>query len=135
MCHHILPPTFRALAQLFTLPHRRYYTPATDYTNVPADKGLRAFPSVLDLPGMVKLEADGVSTARNNNAFSTGRGQIKQRANGRGGLSPESEKPPVNGRAGSGAGGVDSELGGRKQPGVLHYDADGTRLLSIFPTS
>ncbi|OCH86020.1 hypothetical protein OBBRIDRAFT_738818 [Obba rivulosa] len=64
--HLILPPTFRFLAQLFTLPHRRFYTPATDYKTVPPEKGLRPIPSVIDLPGMVELEMDEVaaSTAR-----------------------------------------------------------------------
>ncbi|KAI0687708.1 hypothetical protein BC835DRAFT_1286229 [Cytidiella melzeri] len=124
MCHHILPPTFRFLAQLFTLPHRRFYTPATDYTNVPTDKGLRAFPSVLDLPGMITLEADGVSTARINES-SQGQAQMKQRATGRSSSSKaESEKPQFNDRVGLGVTGVDSELGGRKEPGVSHYDAD-----------
>ncbi|KAI0088976.1 PAP2 superfamily-domain-containing protein [Irpex rosettiformis] len=117
MCHHILPPTFRLLAQLFTLPHRRYYTPATDYTNVPADKGLRAFPSVLDLPGMIQVEADGMSTARNNDAPHR-HGVVKQRGTryGRGHEKLE-EETEVDEQ-------VDSELGGKKGESVLHYDAD-----------
>ena len=120
LCHHILPPTFRFLAQLFTLPHRRYYTPATDYTNVPADnlKGLRAFPSVLDLPGMVQVEADGVSTGRSNHTPHR-HGEIKHRAARNGVEHHELEKEvKVDER-------VDSELGGKKGESVLHYDADG----------
>ena len=78
LLHRILPPTFRFLSQLVTLPHRRFYTPATDYKNVPfspdlqgrGSGGLRAIPSVLDLPGMVELEVDeqsalvGTATSR-----------------------------------------------------------------------
>ncbi|PIL27863.1 hypothetical protein GSI_11019 [Ganoderma sinense ZZ0214-1] len=58
-CHFVLPPTFRFLSHLFTLPHRRFYTPATDYTSVPPEKGLRPIPSVIDLPSMVEYEVDG----------------------------------------------------------------------------
>lgn len=54
--HSILPPTFRLLAQLFTLPHRRFYTPATDYSSV--DGGLRAVPSVFDLPSSLDMEIE-----------------------------------------------------------------------------
>ena len=60
----VLPPTFRLLSHLFTLPHRRFYTPATDYTSVPPEKGLRPIPSVIDLPRMVEYEANAASTAR-----------------------------------------------------------------------
>ncbi|KAJ8688727.1 Long-chain base-1-phosphate phosphatase [Pleurotus ostreatus] len=67
LLHVILPPIFRFLSRLvfpLSLPHRRFYTPATDYTNVPSDfvgvnggrggaalgMGLgRAVPSVIDL--------------------------------------------------------------------------------------
>ncbi|TFY53347.1 hypothetical protein EVJ58_g9506 [Rhodofomes roseus] len=46
MMHFVLPPLFRLLAHAFTLPHRRFYTPATDYKNVPAEKGLYPIPCV-----------------------------------------------------------------------------------------
>ncbi|KAL1941837.1 hypothetical protein VTO73DRAFT_6837 [Trametes versicolor] len=87
-CHFILPPTFRFLSHGLKLPNRRFYTPATDYTSMPVDKGLRPFPSVIDLPGMVEYEVDGVgadaaaaSTAHGNGlrAYSAA---IKQRGGG-----------------------------------------------------
>ncbi|RPD55565.1 hypothetical protein L226DRAFT_511641 [Lentinus tigrinus ALCF2SS1-7] len=90
-CHFILPPTFRFLSHLFTLPHRRFYTPATDYTSVPPEKGLRLIPSVIDLPRMVELEIDGVgvaSSARRNGTY----GAIKQRGTGRAARQEVSEK-------------------------------------------
>jgi hypothetical protein len=61
--HMLLPPTFRLLSQAFTLPHRRFYTPATDYGSVPSELGLRPIPSVMDLPGELGFgqgEASGV---------------------------------------------------------------------------
>ncbi|KAG8937031.1 hypothetical protein FRC02_008138 [Tulasnella sp. 418] len=59
--HIVLPPLFRLLSTLFTLPNRRFYTPATDYERVPDDKSLlqHPFPSVIDLPGL-SMEEDGV---------------------------------------------------------------------------
>jgi len=48
--HAVLPPTFRFFAHIFTLPNRRFYTPATDYEHVPTEKGLHPIPSVIDLP-------------------------------------------------------------------------------------
>src|ERR1700722_1781470 len=49
--HLLLPPTFRLLSHAFTLPNRRFYTPATDYGSVPSELGLRPIPSVMDLSG------------------------------------------------------------------------------------
>lgn len=62
LAHHLLPPLFRFLSsEGFDLPHRRFYTPATDYNTVPTESmgGLRAVPSLLDLPGTVDAEYDG----------------------------------------------------------------------------
>jgi len=116
LLHRILPPTFRFLGQLMTLPHRRFYTPATDYHAVPSEKGLHPFPSVLDLPGMLELEVDGVSTAP---AAGNGNKQgLKLRA-GRGG---KAEKATARGREGLGLG--LEELGGKNVEVVKHYDAD-----------
>jgi len=56
--HLILPPTFRLLAQGFTLPNRRFYTPATDYKNVPSELGLRPIPSVIDLPEHLEMQME-----------------------------------------------------------------------------
>lgn len=138
--HRILPPIFRFLAQLVTLPHRRFYTPATDYKGVPADKGLRPIPSVLNLPGMVELEVDGVSTARTPaSPYGFNRDQLKLRAgridrggvmpgNGSGG--PVTIKAARRGPAGGAREGLGlglQELGGKDLDVVKHYDADGKR--------
>ncbi|THG98896.1 hypothetical protein EW026_g3372 [Hermanssonia centrifuga] len=122
LLHRILPPTFRFLAQLVTLPHRRYYTPATDYTNVPQDKGLRAIPSVLDLPGMFELEMDGVSTARAVDPLTARRRDIKLRNGGGRGVG-KSEKF-ADGFAQEGLGLGIEEMGGKEADVVKHYDAD-----------
>lgn len=62
--HTVLPPLFRTLARLFTLPNRKFYTPATDYDgSVPDDKGLHPVPSVIDIPGMLTSNDGGASTA------------------------------------------------------------------------
>ena len=65
--HFLLPPLFRGLARLFTLPHRRFYTPATDYNGpVPeVEGGFRSIPSVIDIPRMLELEGgdDAASSA------------------------------------------------------------------------
>ncbi|KAF8839582.1 acid phosphatase/Vanadium-dependent haloperoxidase [Paxillus ammoniavirescens] len=57
--HAVLPPVFRALAQCFKLPHRRFYTPATDYNHLPVENGLHPIPSVIDLNGV--MEVSGVN--------------------------------------------------------------------------
>lgn len=66
--HLLLPPLFRGLARLFTLPHRRFYTPATDYKGpVPeVEGGLRSIPSVIDIPRM--LESDDGDNAASSSA-------------------------------------------------------------------
>lgn len=83
MLHIILPPIFRLLAQGFTLPHRRFYTPATDYKSVPSEFGsggvLRPIPSVIDLPGELEVEVD--SEWSNSDRWATG--SAKMRPNGR----------------------------------------------------
>ncbi|KIJ63094.1 hypothetical protein HYDPIDRAFT_29782 [Hydnomerulius pinastri MD-312] len=70
--HVVLPPVFRALALCFDLPHRRFYTPATDYAHVPVENGLHPIPSVIDLPGT--LEVSGV-----NGEYSNPKGGVKRR--------------------------------------------------------
>jgi len=74
--HATLPPLFRKLARLFTLPHRRFYTPATDYDgSVPeGDGGLRSIPSVIDIPGMMHSSDGGASTALPQYALGLPRG-------------------------------------------------------------
>lgn len=74
--HAVLPPLFRKLARLFTLPNRRFYTPATDYDgSVPeGDGGLRSIPSVIDIPGMMHSSDGGASTALPQYALGIPRG-------------------------------------------------------------
>jgi len=66
--HFALPRIYRFLAIIFTLPHRRFYTPATDYEEVPMERGLHPIPSVIDLPSQLQLEMDD-----ENVSASTGR--------------------------------------------------------------
>lgn len=54
--HFALPRIYRFLAGIFTLPNRRFYTPATDYEEVPIERGLHPIPSVIDLPSQFQLE-------------------------------------------------------------------------------
>ena len=136
-CHFILPPTFRFLSHLFTLPHRRFYTPATDYTSVPPEKGLRPIPSVIDLPRMVEYEA-AESTAR---AQGRGRGgvygAVKQRS-GKGGARGVEKAEAVSAGekvAGMGQGAGEGRGAWAEQPKrerlVKHYDADGAFVLLL----
>ena len=145
LLHRILPPVYRFLSQLVTLPNRRFYTPATDYKGVPPEKHLRALPSVLDLPGMVELEVDGVrSTAASRGVWERDvklrnwRGRTGQKANGNGngnGNGYPNEKSQGGNDNGYGVyseyGGrrdsdAEEELGGKAEVDVVkHYDADG----------
>ncbi|KZS97197.1 acid phosphatase/Vanadium-dependent haloperoxidase [Sistotremastrum niveocremeum HHB9708] len=54
--HAVLPPTFRFFAQMIELPHRRFYTPATEYGDFPKENGLHPIPSVIDLPSMNEVK-------------------------------------------------------------------------------
>ncbi|EMD34637.1 hypothetical protein CERSUDRAFT_116813 [Gelatoporia subvermispora B] len=123
--HVILPPTFRFLAQLFTLPHRRFYTPATDYKSVPPDKGLRPIPSVIDLPGMVEIEMDGIaaSTARRR-ALENSCNDIKLRTSGKG--KADAWKSGGAGEKQDGMAAALAEYEREDVPDVIvkHYDAD-----------
>jgi len=125
--HIVLPPIFRFLAQLVTLPHRRFYTPATDYKNVPPEKGLRPIPSVIDLPGMVEMEMDEVaeSTARRQGTLWNNRRDIKLR-NGRGkadGADPW-RSAVLTKQDGMAAALEEYERKGVPDVVVKHYDAD-----------
>jgi hypothetical protein len=82
--HLILPPIFRFLAHSFTLPNRRFYTPATDYKHVPSEFGhgglFRPIPSVIDLPHDLELEFDaGAGSGRRGSAIN---GDVKLRKGG-----------------------------------------------------
>ena len=118
--HAILPPIFRFAAHLFTLPNRRFYTPATDYEHVPNEKGLHPIPSVIDLHSPVMTQTSAslprVGTRglklRNGNACDGVKTPGQEPSQKKGGVKVLEENagtvvPP------------DRE-GGRK-----HYDADG----------
>jgi dihydrosphingosine 1-phosphate phosphatase len=79
--HMILPPTFRLLAQAFTLPHRRFYTPATDYKNVPSELGLHPIPSVIDLPEHLGMETE-MDIGAKASGFGFGGNEAELRARG-----------------------------------------------------
>ena len=120
LLHRALPPAYRFLAQLMTLPHRRFYTPATDYTSMPFSpdqRGLRAIPSVLNLPGVVALEVDDVNvttTARDADMLR----ELKMRfARSKAGGEKVTIIPVDMDQ--------DQELGGKTTGVVKHYDATG----------
>ena len=125
--HFVLPPIFRLLAHAFTLPHRRFYTPATDYTSVPPEKGLYPIPSVIDLPSMMEMEMDaGASGHRFGMPGGIyGERSVKQRGAKARGRSTSDAYPAE--KVGLGLG-VDEY--GAKEDVVKHYDADGEYLLT-----
>lgn len=140
LLHRILPPVYRFLSLLVTLPNRRFYTPATAYKGVPLEKHLRALPSVLDLPSLVELEVDGVSTAASRgvgvgdvklrNSGRAGRGVRFGAWNGNGGGGYEREKGEKGEEKVYGArresDAEEEEMGGKAEVEVVkHYDADG----------
>ncbi|KAM5541821.1 hypothetical protein V8D89_004550 [Ganoderma adspersum] len=119
-CHFVLPPTFRFLSHTFTLPHRRFYTPATDYTSVPPEKGLRPIPSVIDLPSMVEYEVDGVAASSTAPRRREGP-QIKNR---RGGRQEMDEKVVALNEKGASSAKGQGEMEEPSGKDVKHYDAD-----------
>lgn len=122
--HAVLPPVFRALAPHFDLPHRRFYTPATDYGRLPLENGLRPIPSVIDLPGA--FEVSGV------NGLDQSRHAIKRR-----GLNLNVAHEKMLGGTGAGLENGKSldtdKMGVVAMEVVKHYDADGE--LSHFVSS
>ncbi|KAG5647237.1 hypothetical protein DXG03_000772 [Asterophora parasitica] len=129
--HLILPPTYRGLARVFSLPKRRFYTPATDYKNVPSEfsgTGLHPIPSVIDLPssGGVGIEVGGIGSGVSG--VSSRGNAIKLRG---GSTISESEKGRVgHGRDVSNGNGrlpypEEKLREGKDGQDVAHYDADG----------
>ncbi|KAL0579647.1 Long-chain base-1-phosphate phosphatase [Marasmius crinis-equi] len=129
LLHIILPPTFRFLSHLFTLPKRRFYTPATDYKNVPSEfhfdpdhpgaglSGLRPIPSVIDLPSSVKVGVesdDGVGSGMDVGGMGS---DLKMRGRNGNGMA-------VNGNGMNGGKTQGTEAGQGKPDGVKHYDAE-----------
>ncbi|KAJ7216737.1 PAP2 superfamily-domain-containing protein [Mycena haematopus] len=114
--HRALPPTFRFLATLMRLPHRRFYTPATDYTSVPPVGALRAFPSVIDLPGTAGVEIGGIGSGSG-----IGGASIYGNGKGKGGLRRRAEAiEAARGDVQESEAVLDDEGDGE----VKHYDAD-----------
>ncbi|KAJ7072297.1 sphingosine-1-phosphate phosphatase [Mycena amicta] len=78
--HRALPPTFRLLAKLMRLPNRRFYTPATDYTNVPPVDALHPIPSVIDLTSTAGVEIGGIGSGYSALNASGQNGILRRRA-------------------------------------------------------
>ncbi|KAJ6599982.1 sphingosine-1-phosphate phosphatase [Mycena vulgaris] len=115
--HRALPPTFRFLATLMRLPHRRFYTPATDYTSVPPVAALRPIPSVIDLPSSAGVEVGGIGSGSGS-----GKRGLRRRAEA------------VEDARGGGAQGLDGDGEGADDEGgeVKHYDADVLTKLIVY---
>jgi membrane-associated phospholipid phosphatase len=114
----LLPPLFRWLAHAspVRLPHRRHYTPATEYSRGPPHT-LRAVPSMIDLDlavaELVDEDSGGVASGREGRTAGVGAGAFKRR-----GLPSEDaqEKAVV----------FEVRVGGTLEDDdkVKHYDAD-----------
>ncbi|CCL98041.1 uncharacterized protein FIBRA_00035 [Fibroporia radiculosa] len=125
--HIVLPPIFRLLSQAFTLPHRRFYTPATDYKNVPAEKGLHPIPSVIDLTSMMEMETDVGNASASGFGVGLqyggiyGERNVKLRgAKGR----DRSANPIFHGRGEKSGILLSADESDRNREDVKHYDAD-----------
>lgn len=135
LLHLILPPTFRLLARIFSLPNRRFYTPATNYTSVPSEfsgDGLRPIPSLIDLPSSAGIEIGGIGSGSNYKKFVGGR-EIKLRGvNGVNGKAESNGVIVLNEEDEDQLDSVDAVgTGGMKKKDkdgetIKHYDADGT---------
>ncbi|KAJ7595976.1 sphingosine-1-phosphate phosphatase [Mycena floridula] len=120
LSHLVLPPTYRFFARAIQLPNRRFYTPATDYKNVPSEfntdglGALRAVPSVIDLPGTggVGEEVGGIGSG--TKSFDGG---LKLRKS-------LHSKPPSEASA--------DEKDGDPERVVRHYDADVLTKLIVY---
>jgi len=121
----LLPPLFRWLAHAspVRLPHRRHYTPATEYSRGPPHT-LRAVPSMIDLDlavaEIVEGGSGGIASGREGRTAGVGAGAFKRR-----GLPSEDaqEKAVVFEVREGGTIGDDDK--------VKHYDADGMCVLLV----
>ncbi|KAI0302802.1 hypothetical protein B0F90DRAFT_1712162 [Multifurca ochricompacta] len=107
----LLPPLFRWLAHAspVSLPHRRHYTPATEYSRGPPNV-LRTVPSMIDLDMAMAQGDEGAAVASGLRGRSVA-GAVKRRGSGQ-----EQEKTVV----------IEASEGGADQDDkVKHYDADG----------
>jgi hypothetical protein len=135
--HMILPPTFRLLAQAFTLPNRRFYTPATDYKNVPSELGLRPIPSVIDLPEHLAMETEtDYITKATGFGFGLGETELKARSGKVNGNKTVRGYGTVYG-VGNEKGNWELEKNGsekddvKEDATVKHYDADGKLFIDV----
>ncbi|KAG1733955.1 PAP2 superfamily-domain-containing protein [Suillus lakei] len=114
LLHLVLPPIFRLLPSSFDLPHRRFYTPATDYQHMPVESSLRPIPSVIDLPGILE-----VSGMRERSAL--GRtSEVKRR-----GAKSNEGSPLASGDSNNYSGSeLENNNGSSQRKEVKHYDAD-----------
>ena len=132
--HFALPRIFRFLANIFTLPNRRFYTPATDYEEVPIGRGLHPVPSVIDLPSQLQVGVDDENVSASTGRGNTTSSDMKRRRNGlKNGFGQDvktyGEKHngtvrQANETVGNGAKASEAE--------VKHYDAEGEPIFS-FP--
>ncbi|KAJ7096101.1 PAP2 superfamily-domain-containing protein [Mycena epipterygia] len=137
-CHRALPPTFRFLATLMRLPHRRFYTPATEYASVPPVAALRPIPSVIDLPSSAGVEVGGIGSGRASASEKNGKRKesgLRRRVE-LGGLESGEVGGDVSmdkggeGYGGEGEGGEGGEQGEGDE--VKHYDADVLTKLIVY---
>ncbi|KAG1731080.1 PAP2 superfamily-domain-containing protein [Suillus paluster] len=117
LLHLTLPPLFRLLASSFDLPHRRFYTPATDYQHMPVESSLRPIPSMIDLPGV--LEVSGMRE-RSGLGRTSGTNEVKRR-----GAKSNNGSSLANGDPGAYSGSeLENSNGPFQRKEVKHYDAD-----------
>ncbi|TFK21744.1 sphingosine-1-phosphate phosphatase [Coprinopsis marcescibilis] len=137
--HLILPPTFRLLSRAFRLPNRRFYTPATEYKNVPSEFqvgedgniALQAIPSVIDLPSSagVMFETGGIGSGTDGSShWGHAAGKRKKKnmrpVNGSSVKEPSPLKSEINSVMLTRSRQPDAETQSSKARGVKHYDAD-----------
>jgi len=110
----LLPPLFRWLAHAspVRLPHRRHYTPATEYSRGPPHT-MRAVPSMIDLDlAMAEVVDEGGGVASGREGRSVGAGAVKRRGS------------PSDYARGKAVVFEASEGGAVEDDEVKHYDAD-----------
>ena len=153
----VLPPIYRFLSQAIHLPHRRFYTPATEYKSVPSEFhlfdssttgrrgdrggtgpgafGLRPIPSVIDLPtshGM-GFEVEGIGSG-----VSEVSRDLKMRVSGAGvsaadnGMDGNKVEKTRNGSGYTTSNDKESTGKDGQIPDVKRYDADGKGPFFLF---
>jgi hypothetical protein len=137
--HFALPRIYRFLANIFTLPNRRFYTPATDYEEVPIERGLHPIPSVIDLPSQLQLEVDdenvSASTGRSGRGSVT-LSDVKKRRNWS--KNEFGQDVRVFGEKANGQvyqAGETADGGEASEGEVRRYDADGTLVILFLDYS